>query len=139
MITVANRIFVEPDFAEQFEHNFRHRAGNVDSMPGFLSFLLLRPTREHDPYVVLTFWESREHFEAWTRSEAFVRGHARSGTLPRAAFRAPNQLEVHEIIQHNGAPIGAGSAAAGEQQPTSEAASQASGGTSTDRPPHHTC
>jgi heme oxygenase (mycobilin-producing) len=98
MITVANRIFVHPEYAEQFEDRFRNRAHMVDQMPGFLRNMVLRPSREGDPYVVLTFWESQEHFENWTRSDAFKQGHARSGTLPREAFSGPNKLEVHEVV-----------------------------------------
>ncbi len=98
MITVANRIFVSPEYADRFEENFRRRARLVDGMPGFISNQLLRPTREGDPYVVFTLWRSRADFEAWVSSDAFVKGHARSGTLPREAFTAPNRLEVHEVI-----------------------------------------
>jgi heme oxygenase (mycobilin-producing) len=98
MITVANRIFVAPDYAEAFEERFRSRARLVDGMPGFISNQVLRPTQPGDPYVVFTLWESRAHFEAWTKSDAFLKGHARSGTLPKAAFAGPNKLEVHEVI-----------------------------------------
>ena len=98
MITVANRIYVNPEFAEQFEERFQNRARQVDSMPGFLRNLVLRPSKPGDPYVVLTFWESQAAFKAWTESDAFKQGHARSGTLPREAFTGPNQLEIHEII-----------------------------------------
>ena len=37
MITVANRIYVKPEYAEAFEAAFRDRAGLVDGMPGFVS------------------------------------------------------------------------------------------------------
>lgn len=117
MITVANRIYVDPRFAERFEETFRSRARLVDGMPGFLSNRLLRPTREGDPYVVFTTWRSRADFEAWIRSDAFVKGHARSGTLPKEAFARPNVLEVHEVVldserpdlepEGKGGPIGA--------------------------------
>jgi len=104
MITVANRIYVAPEYAAAFEERFRTRAGLVDGMPGFLSNQILRPTKPTDPYIVMTYWESREHFEAWTKSDAFVKGHARSGTLPKDAFTAPNQLEVHEVIMDSQRP-----------------------------------
>ena len=104
MITVMNRIFVNPDFAEQFEENFRKRAGLVDEMPGFISNQVLRPVNEGDPYIVLTFWQSRTHFEGWIKSDAFVKGHARSGTLPKEAFTSGNKLEIHEIIQDSRMP-----------------------------------
>jgi heme oxygenase (mycobilin-producing) len=98
MITVMNRIFVNEEYADQFEANFQKRAGLVDTMPGFISNQILRPVNPGDPYIVLTFWDSRTHFEAWVKSDAFVKGHARSGTLPKEAFSAPNKLEVHQII-----------------------------------------
>ena len=98
MITVANRIYVASEYAEQFEERFRARAGLVDTMPGFVANHVLRPTKPGDPYVVLTFWESHEAFRAWTGSDAFKHGHARSGSLPREAFSGLNVLEVHEVV-----------------------------------------
>ena len=98
MIAVANRIYVNPEYAERFEENFRKRAGAVDRMPGFVSNQVMRPTKPGDPYIVLTYWDSKQQFEAWIGSDAFKTGHARSGTLPREAYSGPNQLEVHEII-----------------------------------------
>ena len=104
MITVANRIFVAPQYAQAFEERFRTRVGLVDGMPGFISNQVLRPVNDGDPYIVLTFWESRTHFEAWIKSEAFVKGHARSGTLPEEAFTAPNKLEIHEVVLDSSRP-----------------------------------
>ena len=99
MITVANRIYVKQEYAEAFEQRFRDRAGLVDQMPGFVSNQVLRPVNEGDPYVVFTIWNSRQDFLNWVRSDAFVKGHAQSGTLPKEAFSQSNVLEMHEIIQ----------------------------------------
>ena len=98
MIAVANRIFVNPEYAEQFEERFRNRAHLVDGMPGFISNKVLRPKKKGHPYIVLTFWESHEHFKNWVNSEEFQKGHARSGSLPKEAFTGSNQLEIHEIF-----------------------------------------
>lgn len=98
MIAVANRIFVKPEYRDAFEARFRERAGLVDAAPGFVSNQVLRPTKEGQPYVVLTFWESREALDAWTGSDAFRQGHARTGTLPREAYDGPNVLEIHEVL-----------------------------------------
>jgi heme-degrading monooxygenase HmoA len=98
MITVANRIYVHPTFAKDFEERFRQRAGEVDKMAGFVANYVLRPQTEDDPYVVLTFWESQAAFEAWVNSDAFRKGHARSSTLPQEAFTRPNKLEIHEVV-----------------------------------------
>ena len=104
MITVMNRIFVAPEYADAFEARFKERAGLVDEMPGFVSNQVLRPVNPGDPYIVLTFWESRQHFEDWTKSDAFVKGHARSGTLPKEAFSGPNKLEVHQVVLDSSRP-----------------------------------
>ncbi len=98
MITVANRIYVAPEYYNQFEERFRSRARLVDGMPGFISNQVLRPVNEDDPYVVLTFWESRKDFENWIESEEFRKGHAQSGTLPEEAFTQSNKLELHEVF-----------------------------------------
>lgn len=98
MIIVNNRIPVHPDHAEAFETAFSQRASLVDGMKGFISFQLLRPTQSDDPYIVMTKWESKADFEAWTNSDEFKQGHARSGTLPREAFLGHPKLEVHEVI-----------------------------------------
>ncbi|MFP4322770.1 MAG: antibiotic biosynthesis monooxygenase family protein [Anaerolineales bacterium] len=99
MIVTCNRIPVNPDYAEDFEARFADRASLVDGMPGFIAFQLLRPTKPEDPYIVMTFWESQDHFKAWTQSEAFKEGHARSGRLPKEAFEGHPKIEVHEVIQ----------------------------------------
>lgn len=104
MITVANRIYVAPHYAEQFEKVFRERAGLVDGMPGFVSNTVLRPVNEGDPYVVLTLWQSRADFLNWVRSDAFVKGHAQSGSLPKEAYPKPNVLEMHEVVQDSTRP-----------------------------------
>ena len=104
MITVANRIYVAPAYAEAFEERFRNRARLVDGMPGFVSNQVLRPVNDGDPYIVFTLWESREAFENWVESDEFRKGHAQSGTLPEAAFTGSNKLELHEVFLDSSRP-----------------------------------
>ena len=104
MITVANRIYVAKEYADAFEQRFRERAGLVDQMPGFVSNQVLRPVNEGEPYVVFTIWNSRQDFLNWVRSDAFLKGHAQSGTLPKEAFVKSNVLEMHEVVQDSSRP-----------------------------------
>jgi heme-degrading monooxygenase HmoA len=104
MILVANRIFVAPSHTVEFEHLFVTRARLVDGMPGFVANQILRPLSGGDPYVIQTFWESRAHFIAWTKSQAFIDGHARTASLPEGTFTQPTRLEIHEVFQHTGWP-----------------------------------
>ena len=98
MFVVMNRIPVNAEFTEQFEARFRNRAREVDRMKGFIRNQVLRPANPDDPYVVMTFWENRADFEAWVNSEAFQKGHAKSGTLPQEAFRGRSKLESFDVI-----------------------------------------
>lgn len=105
MILVANRIFIAPAHAEAFEHLFASRARLVDHMPGFIANQVLKPTSKGHPYVIQTLWETRDHFVAWTKSEEFTVGHARTETLPKDAFTAPTTLEVYEVFQQTTWPL----------------------------------
>ena len=98
MYVVMNRIPVNSDYTEQFEERFRNRAGEVDKMKGFIRNQVLRPDSPEDPYIVITYWQSKADFEAWVNSEAFQKGHAKSGTLPQEAFKGRSKLESFEVI-----------------------------------------
>lgn len=104
MIAVANHFYVNPAYLDTFEERFKNRARLVDKMPGFIVYQLWRPAKAGDPYISLTYWESYEHFKAWTRSEAFREGHAKSDTLPKAAFDRPNKVEIHQVVQDSRQP-----------------------------------
>jgi heme-degrading monooxygenase HmoA len=98
MFIVMNRIPVNPEYKDRFEERFTNRAREVDKMPGFVRNQVLRPGNSDDPYIVLTVWQSKADFEAWVNSEAFQKGHAKSGTLPREAFLGHSKLETFEVI-----------------------------------------
>jgi heme oxygenase (mycobilin-producing) len=58
------------------EERFAARAGDVDTVDGFESFELLRPTDGSERYLVVTRWRDDASFDAWTSSDAFRQGHA---------------------------------------------------------------
>lgn len=94
MIVVQNRVPVAEGYEEDFLDRFRTRRGLVDGQPGFIRNLVLRPLKG-DFFIVLTFWESEEHFHAWTESDAFKEAHSR--VPPREMFKGHGQLEIHEV------------------------------------------
>ena len=96
MFVVANRVPVQPDWTETFEERFRQRAGQIDQQPGFVRMEILRPVDADTPYVVLTVWQSKEHFQAWVGSDDFKAAHR--NPLPKEAFSGESKLEKHEII-----------------------------------------
>jgi len=104
MFVVMNRIPVNKAFWEDFEENFRNRQGLVDQSPGFVRHLILRPAEgSSDYHVVLTLWESKADFEAWTRSESFARAHEKARQTPPEMYAGRNVLEMFEVVSDSGA------------------------------------
>ncbi len=95
MILAVNRIFVDPRYHEEFEERLRTRLGMVENAPGFLRLEILKPVEGED-YLLLTWWETREDFERWTRSEAFRAAHARP--TPREWFSRQNEFGLYETL-----------------------------------------
>jgi heme-degrading monooxygenase HmoA len=94
MVIVMNRVPVNEGHEEGFMDRFRTRRGLVDGQPGFIRNMVLRPLKG-EFHVVMTFWESREAFESWTKSDAFVQAHAR--VPPPGMFKGHGELEIYEV------------------------------------------
>ncbi len=72
-----NYIQCTPEYRERFEFLFGSRARAIDLMPGFIDMHVLKPAKENDPYLVVSYWENEDAFKSWTQSEAFLEGHKR--------------------------------------------------------------
>lgn len=81
MYIAMNRFKVLEDCTQDFENVWLSRESYLHELPGFVSFYLLKgPEREdHVLYSSHTVWASYADFEAWTKSEAFRKAHARAG------------------------------------------------------------
>lgn len=97
-----NALSVPAERRETLEQRFAQRAGEVDRTPGFQAFELLRPVEGEDRYLVYTRWDSREDFEAWTRSQAFGQGHAQQRADGPAASGA--ELWTFEVAERSARP-----------------------------------
>lgn len=95
-VVKINVLTVPSDRAAVLEERFAARAGEVDTVPGFESFQLLRPTDDGDRYFVVTQWESEAAFEAWMASRAFARGHGDSGNGPEGHGDSGSGPEGHD-------------------------------------------
>jgi heme oxygenase (mycobilin-producing) len=99
MIVVVNRIHVKEEFWEDFENRFKDRAGLVDSSPGFIRNLVMRPIDNSSNYhVVMTWWENKEAFEAWTKSDSFKEAHSKHRSKSMDIYAGPNVFEMHDVI-----------------------------------------
>lgn len=73
----VNYIHCDAHYSERFEELFSGRAHAIDSMPGFIEMHVLRPSKEGDAYLVISYWSNEEAFKNWTGSPAFLEGHKR--------------------------------------------------------------
>lgn len=79
MYLAMNRFQVIKDKTSEFESMWIGRDSELPTLEGFVEFrLLVGPEKEdHILYSSHTFWETEEHFVAWTKSEAFRNSHSR--------------------------------------------------------------
>jgi heme-degrading monooxygenase HmoA len=81
MFIAMNRFRIARGSEEAFEQVWLNRDSQLDSVPGFVEFHLLKgpEAEDHTLYASHTVWQSKAAFEAWTKSEAFRAAHARAG------------------------------------------------------------
>lgn len=101
-VVKINALSATPGREADLEARFAERATQVDTMPGFLGFELLRPVSGEDRYFVYTRWESEEAFEGWVRSPEFRHGHAQSMREKDRPVAHASQLLSFEVAQSAG-------------------------------------
>ena len=74
MFIAMNHFPVNPDRASEFEQVWRTRESYLQGFDGFVEFALLKGDEPGD-YISHSVWRSREHFLAWTQSDAFRKAH----------------------------------------------------------------
>ncbi len=99
MFLAMNRFAIAPGMEEGFEKIWRERETFLSEVPGFRSFALLKGDTDDQRtlYASHSVWESREAFEAWTRSEHFRRAHAQANA-PKGTYLGPPNLELFEQV-----------------------------------------
>ena len=99
MYVVMNRIPVNKPFVEDIEERFKKRLGSVDSSPGFVRNFVLRPDEDSgEHHIVMTLWEDKASFEAWTQSDSFREAHKSIRETPKEMYAGRNVLEKFEVV-----------------------------------------
>jgi heme-degrading monooxygenase HmoA len=77
-----NRFRIVKGREADFERIWAERDSHLDEVPGFVKFDLLRGPEadDHTLYASHSEWQSRDAFEAWTKSDAFRKAHAGAGS-----------------------------------------------------------
>ena len=99
MFIAMNRFRIARGFEEGFERLWRERDSFLAGTPGFREFHLLRGPSDDacTLFASHVIWDSREHFDAWTDSDAFKRAHGQS-RAPEGTYLAHPQFEGFEVI-----------------------------------------
>lgn len=78
MVIVTNTSKITKGNAHKLIERF-DKVGKVETMEGFLGLEVLlteNNSADYEEVTVSTKWEKKEHFQAWTRSDAFKESHA---------------------------------------------------------------
>ncbi|GAB7389078.1 hypothetical protein BSNK01_29160 [Bacillaceae bacterium] len=95
MYVVMNVLEVPEEGKGKMIELFSKSAENMKKVPGCLEFQFLNSTQENKQ-IVYTKWESKEAFEAWTKSEAFRKAHEERRTSGSTA--TGSKLEIYEVV-----------------------------------------
>ncbi|WP_018698660.1 antibiotic biosynthesis monooxygenase family protein [Amorphus coralli] len=108
MFIAMNRFKVLRGEESAFEQVWLGREVHIDQEPGFVEFHLLKgPEHEdHTLYSSHTIWESRDAFEAWTRSQSFRDAHKGAGDR-KVLYMGHPEFEGFEILQTVTPKVGA--------------------------------
>ena len=99
MYLAMNRFKIVLGMEEGFEEAWRQRESYLSEVPGFQAFHLLRGPQndEYTLYASHSVWESREAFENWTQSEAFIKAHSQR-SAPKGTYIGGPNLELFESV-----------------------------------------
>ena len=99
MFIAMNRFRIALGREEGFEELWRSRDSQLDQVPGFKEFHLLKGASDEEAtlYASHTIWASKEDFEAWTRSENFRKAHA-NARAPQGTYLGHPNFEGFDVV-----------------------------------------
>lgn len=95
MFIAMNNFKVVAGKEQEFEEVWKNRESHLQSVPGIVRFALLRGDAQGE-YISHSTWESREAFDAWTKSEAFAAGHR--GASMMGIVAGPPQIKLYDSV-----------------------------------------
>ncbi len=101
IFVAMNQFQVNPERGAEFEDLWRKRESFLHEVPGFVRFALLKAD-EPGTYVSHTTWASRDAFLAWTKSDAFRKGHAQARTPEGVLSGHPKLLTFEAVLEQEG-------------------------------------
>ncbi len=99
MFIAMNRFRIARGREQVFEELWRKRESQLDGVPGFREFHLLRGPEDAEAtlYASHSVWGTRRDFEAWTESENFRKAHAQA-RAPQGTYLEHPRFEGFEVV-----------------------------------------
>jgi len=94
-----NRFQIAEGREEVFEKIWRERDSQLEDVPGFREFHLLRGDTEAGVtlFASHTVWDSEDAFRDWTRSENFRKAHA-NARAPEGTYLGHPRFEGFDVV-----------------------------------------
>ena len=94
-----NRFEIREDSEKKFEKIWKERDSNLQNVPGFLRFNLIRGEKKdgYTLYASHSTWINREAFQNWTQSAAFREAHKNAGQH-REIYKGHPVFEGFEVV-----------------------------------------
>ncbi|MCC2655255.1 MAG: antibiotic biosynthesis monooxygenase [Panacagrimonas sp.] len=99
MFIAMNRFKIALGRENDFVSVWKNRDSHLEGVPGFRNFNLLRgaTTEAYTLFASHSIWDSRDAFEAWTRSEAFRMAHRNAGDT-KGIYLGHPQVEMFDAV-----------------------------------------
>jgi heme oxygenase (mycobilin-producing) len=100
MYVSVSRLRVQEDRVDELVAAFRGRAGLVDGFEGFVDLQVWRSDRDPGEILMVSRWNSREHFKEYMRSREHRVSHDRIPGGLQAAIRLERleHLHTYEVV-----------------------------------------
>ena len=96
MYIAMNKFKVNPERGSDFEEMWRGRESQLQTVPGFVQFALLKGETGGE-YISHTTWESKDAFLGWANSDAFRAAHAGGGP-PEGVVLGHPQVSLYDAV-----------------------------------------
>jgi heme-degrading monooxygenase HmoA len=91
---VSSEVHIADAGTGTLERAFQDRLGAVDGWPGCRRLEVWRDLTRAGVYLMVSWWDSREDFSAYMRSDAHRRSHERIPEEPRPSAAGVRRWEV---------------------------------------------
>ena len=95
MYIAMNTFSVIKEHANDFESVWKTRNSYLNDVNGFLEFHLLRS--EDDVFVSFSKWQSKNAFDAWTKSDEFKKAHS-EGPSVRHMLDGHPKISTYKVV-----------------------------------------